>query len=338
MNEKLHGMVTFFKQRSQTKKKVQDIANKNVQFNAEDFSVIAKNFNITELEASHLIDLLKNCFSDTGRFRRNFFEMNVPHFLKYESKVFEFLWHYLKGLALRQDRVAFLNALQLLVAKLNEPQDALRILLEDIFNRSSSLAYSDRNGLMLGNILLRRFNREENSNIELTPEEVLLVRGGLNLEMVDVVLEFFEENQELVMRKVRKINEALHKASTKTKFEKDEMQPRFLLYLIRELVIFISLAGGELPLTVVLGVVQEYSRPSTPYYKDMKNKENLKYSLQFLQVAARALRRFNEPQSDAVFEGIASKEVLFVNLNEEDAAHGKYVKRVIDRIMQPTGC
>ena len=225
LHEKLHGMVSFFKQRSQTKKKVRDIANKDVHFNAEDFSVIARNFKITELEASHLIDLLKNCFSDNGRFRRNFFEVNIPHFLKYESKVFEFLWHYLKELPLRQDRVAFLNALQILVAKLDEPQDALKILLVDIFNRSSALSFSDRNGLMLGNILLRNFNREENSNIELSPEEVLLVRQGLNLAMVDVVLEFFAEHQEMVMRKVRRINEVLTRASIKAQYEKDEMQP-----------------------------------------------------------------------------------------------------------------
>jgi hypothetical protein len=337
IHEKIHGMVTFFKQRSATKKKVRDIANKNVQFSAEDFSVIARNFEITELEASHLIDLLKNCFSDNGRFRRNFFEMNIPHFLKYESKVFEFLWHYLKELSLRQDRVAFLNALQLLVVKLDEPKDALRTLLADIFNRSSTLSYSDRNGLMLGNILFRYYNREENSNIELSPEEVLLVRKGLNHEMVDVVLEFFEEHQELVMRKVRRINEVLNQSSAKAEYGEEDMQPRFLLYLMRELVIFLALTGGELSMMVVNGIVKEFGKPSSKFYKDMKNKKNLKYSLQFLQVAARALRRFNEPQFEAVFEEIASKAVLFVNLAEENPSYATYVTRVLDRIMQPAG-
>ena len=106
---------------------------------------------------------------------------------------------------------------------------------------------------------------------------------------------------------------------------------------MRELTIFFALVGGELSLAVVQGIVQEYGRPSTTFYKNMKDKKNLKYSLQFLQVAARSLRRFNEPMSDAVFEGIAGKEILFVNLFEENSSYANYVKRVMDRIMQPAG-
>ena len=96
LHQKLFGLVSYFKQRALTKKKVRDITSKTVKFDEEDFSVIARNFKITEAEAAHLVILLKECFSDTGRFRRSFFEKNIPEFLKYENKVFEFLWLYLK--------------------------------------------------------------------------------------------------------------------------------------------------------------------------------------------------------------------------------------------------
>ncbi|MFN2368239.1 MAG: hypothetical protein ABR605_04730, partial [Desulfurivibrionaceae bacterium] len=222
LHDKILGLLSFFKQRSSTKKKVRDITNKDVIFGSEDYSVIARNFRITELEASHLIDLLRGCFDDNGRFRRAYFEKNIPQFIQYESKVFEFLWHYLKELSTRQDRVSFLNALQILVARLTRPQDALKILIGDIFNRTPAVNFSDRNGLILATILLRSKNREERSNVELTPEEVLLVRKGLKSEMVEVVVAFLEKNQENVIQKVRKITQELFAASARENFQEEE--------------------------------------------------------------------------------------------------------------------
>ena len=334
IHEKLRGLLSFFKQRSTTKKKIKDITNKDVKFGSEDYSVIAKNFKITELEASHLIDLLRGCFDDNGRFRRIFFERNIPEFVQYESKVFEFLWHYLKELATRQDRVSFLNALQLLVAKLKRPQDALKILTSDIFNRSSSVNFSDRNGLILATILLRYRNREERSNVELTPEEVLLVRKGLNEEMVKVVLDFLEKNKEYVIQKVRNITKNLFTSSARENHKDGEMQPHFLLYLLRELAIFLALIGSDLSQAIIYGLVKEFGKPDSPYYKDMKDKENLRHSLLLLQVATRALKRFNDPQSEAILDEIAKQEDLFVDLYS-DPSHLRNVKRVLSRINNP---
>lgn len=326
------GLLSFFKQRSTTKKKVNNIANKNVEFGSEDYSVIARNFKITELEASHLIDLLKACFNDHGRFRRANFEKNIPEFVQYESKVFEFLWHYLKELSTRQDRVSFLNAMQPLVAELKKPGDALRILITDLFNRTSIVNYSDRNGLILATILIRHKNLEKRSNIELTPEEVLLVRKGLNEEMVRVVFDFLDKNKENVIQKVRNITKILFTSSSLETHKWDaEMQPHFLLYLLRELVIFLALIGGYSSQAIIHGLVKEFGNPDSSYYKEMHNKENLRHSLLLLQVAARALRRFNDPQSNAILDEIAKKEPAFLGLHN-DSAHHINVKRVLGKI------
>jgi hypothetical protein len=330
IHEKILGLLSFFKQRSTTKKKVKDITNKNVKFDSEDYAVIAKNFKITELEASHLIDLLRDCFDDNGRFRRIFFEKNIPEFVQYESKVFEFLWHYLKELATRQDRVSFLNALQILVAKLKRPQDALGILLVDIFNRAP-VNFTDRNGLILVTILLRNKNREERSNVELTPEEVLLVRKGLNENMVKVVLEFFEKNRQPVIEKVRNITKVLFASSARETPVAGEMPPHFLLYLLRELVIFLALVGGDSSQAIIHGLTKDFGNPDSPYYRDMKDKENLRHSLLLLQVAIRALRRFNDPQSTDLFDEIAKTEEMFVGLSS-DPAHRRNVARVMAKI------
>ena len=331
IHEKILGLLSFFKQRSTTKKKIKDITNKDVKFGTEDYSVIAKNFKITEQEASHLIDLLRACFDDNGRFRRVFFEKNIPEFVQYESKVFEFLWHYLKELSTRQDRVSFLNALQLLVAKLKRPQDALKILISDMFNRSSAINFSDRNGLTLATILLRYRNMEKRSNVEQTPEEVLLVRKGLNEDMVKVVLDFLEKHQEYVIQKVRNITRLLFSSSARESQKAGEMQPRFLLYLLRELTIFLALIGSDSSQAIIHGLVKEFGNPDSSYFKNMKDKEDLRYSLLLLQVATRALKRFNDPQSDAILDEIAKKGDLFINLYS-DPAHLRNVERVLSRI------
>ncbi|MFN2365210.1 MAG: hypothetical protein ABR523_01960 [Desulfurivibrionaceae bacterium] len=331
LHDKILGLLSFFKQRSSTKKKVRDITNKDVIFGSEDYSVIARNFRITELEASHLIDLLRGCFDDNGRFRRAYFEKNIPQFIQYESKVFEFLWHYLKELSTRQDRVSFLNALQILVARLTRPQDALKILIGDIFNRTPAVNFSDRNGLILATILLRSKNREERSNVELTPEEVLLVRKGLKSEMVEVVVAFLEKNQENVIQKVRKITQELFAASARENFQEEEMQPHFLLYLLRELVVFLALVGNDSSRAIIYGLIKEFGDPESSYYTGMKDKGNIRHSLLLLQVATRTLQRFNDPQSDDILNEISHKEEQFINLFSHPS-HLSNVQRVMTKI------
>ncbi len=331
IHDKILGLLSFFKQRSTTKKKVRDITNKDVIFGSEDYSVIARNFRITELEASHLIDLLRGCFDDNGRFRRAYFEKNIPQFIQYESKVFEFLWHYLKELSTRQDRVSFLNALQILVARLTRPQDALKILIGDIFNRTPAVNFSDRNGLILATILLRSKNREERSNVELTPEEVLLVRKGLKSEMVEVAVAFLEKNQENVIQKVRKITQELFAASVKENFQEEEMQPHFLIYLLRELVIFLALVGDDSSRAIIYGLIKEFGDPESSYYTGMKDKSNIRHSLLLLQVATRTLQRFNDPQADDLLDEISHKEEQFVNLLSHPSHLGN-VQRVMTKI------
>lgn len=332
MHEKISGLLRFFKQRSTTKKKVREIASNKVIFDAADYAVIARNFQVSEGEAARLLDLLKSCFDDLGHFRRTFFEKNIPQFVKFGNKVFEFLWHYLKELDNRNDRVAFLNAMQPLVAGLSHPQDALQVLLADIFNRSGAISYSDRNGLILATLLLRQNGWQTRSQIELTPEEVLKVREGLDQEMLKAVTAFLEQNQDSVINKFRMITESLlKKASAGAELAPGEMAPRFLLLLQREMVIFLALAGGESSLAIIQGVVRDFGNPESTYYQAMGKKENMRHSLQLLQVAVRCLRRFEDPQALSLIDVVASRSRDFIMLCE-DPAHHLYVKKVMEEI------
>ena len=146
-----------------------------------------------------------------------------------------------------------------------------------------------------------------------------------------MVLDDFEKNQEYVIRKIRNITRLLFTSSAKEGRKDGEMQPRFLLYLLRELAIFLALIDSDLSHAIIHGLVKEFGNPESPYYNDMKNKENLRHSLLLLQVASRALKRFNDPQSSAILAEIAKKEDLFVGLHD-DSFHRKNVERVLSKI------
>jgi hypothetical protein len=331
LHEKILDFLSFFIRRSSIKKKVQDIANKNVWFDDDDYAVIAKNFKISKEDAVSLIGLLRDCFDFNGNFRRSFFEKNIPGFVRCGSKVFEFLWHYLKELPLRNDRVAFLNALQALVAQFEQPKPALNILLSDIFDRAANVKFSDRNAFILATALLCSSKSPGRSHIELTPEDILQIKKDLNPDTISAVLKFFEQHHDNIIQKFRLITELLLKSSAKENFAENEMQPRFLLYLIREMVIFFSLIGGKSAHAIIRGVVLEFGDPLSAYYREMKNKENLRHSLQLLQIAARSLRRFEDPQDINLLWEIVSNKDAFVQLYDEPDPLN-HVQRVMEKI------
>ncbi|MEN8142975.1 MAG: hypothetical protein ABFQ82_05190 [Thermodesulfobacteriota bacterium] len=337
LHKSLFGLVSYFKQRSVTKKKVRDITNKAIQFDAEDYAVIAKNFNVSHKEAAHLVELLRECFSETGRFRRSFFEKNISAFLKYESRVFEFLWHYLKELKHRDDRVAFLNSIQILVSKLKKPQIAMQVLLDDIFSPAVACSFSDRNGLILANILLRSYNKEEKSNVELTPEEVLFVKGGLQKNMIRMAQKYFKRNHEQVMEKISRLIGLILKKPFISKLHQEEKMPaKFVAFLLREVVIFLSLVGGELAMTVVRGVVQEFGNPESAFYSKAEDKALVAQGVKLLQVAARGLKRFDDPSAMEVLLMISCREQEFTSL-DNDRKYQAMVNNIMHRLVQLDG-
>ncbi len=331
MHEKIHGLLSFFKQRSDTKKKVLGIASNRVIFDDRDYAVIARSFKISEQQATHLLELLKSCFDDLGHFRRTFFERNIPEFIRFGSKIFEFFWHYLKELENRNDRISFLNAMYPLVVQLSNPQEALLVLLTDVFSRTAEIKSTDRNGLILSSLLLVRDNLQTSCNIELTPEEVLKIREGLNREMIEVVTAFLDQNREVVTNKFRRITEALLKDSAGEEPEVGEMSPRFLLYLLREMLILLALSGGASSLALIQGVVRDFGNPEATYYQTKGKEENLRYFLQVLQVAVHCLRRYEDPQALAQIDILVSRARDFICLSA-DSAQQTYARKVFENI------
>jgi len=71
LTQKLQGMVVYFKRRVQTKKKIKNMAHTSIDFDAEDYEAIARDFDISVEEAKAFLELLKGCFDGAGNFLRN---------------------------------------------------------------------------------------------------------------------------------------------------------------------------------------------------------------------------------------------------------------------------
>ena len=318
---KLFDMVSFFKRRSGTKKKMREMISKNIDFDVQDYETIAQDFGITPDDAGNLMELLKSCFDAKGHFVRAAFEKNIPAFAKYEKKVFEFLWYYLKEIMVRDDRVAFLNSIQTLISQMKQRKKALRVLLEDCIGSPEKISFSDRNALILANVLIRKYNKELWTDIEITPEEVLLVRDGLDRDVIKEIAPFLDEKQELVFGKVRRIHRKA-KEMIDSGVEDKPVPLRYLFSLERECAIFLSLVGGPTAHKILHGVVQEYGNPESEIYHLTTSAKHMKEFMRLLQVSARGLGRFSEMEDITLLKEVHAAEEGFSNLTKAET--GRY--------------
>jgi hypothetical protein len=141
---------------------------------------VSRSFKIPLHDIKKITLLIERLFDGQGNFIRKTFEPMLDELARHGNHAFELLWCYFKALKGRANRVSFLNALQHLISRIKRPKHALRFLLADFCRHPEKVEPSDRNAIMLANILLRTYNKELDVDIEMTPEEVLNVRNGLD--------------------------------------------------------------------------------------------------------------------------------------------------------------
>jgi hypothetical protein len=315
LSKKLQSMVAYFKRRVLTKQKIKEMVQKPIDFDAQDYETIARDFGISVDEAKTFLELLKGCFDGQGNFIRSAFDKNLTHMAKYGVKVFGFLWHYLKETLKRKDRVAFLNSLQSLILEMRQSPAALTLLLEDFCRKPSQVMFSDRNALILANVLLRKYNKEIHNDIEITPEEVLLVQNGLSSKAVNAAGDAIEERADAFFQKIRTIHGELLRG-----FRKEGGMPlRFLLSLERECYIFLSLIGRPLGHTVVKSAVKIYGNPGSEIYGKKREKGLEEACLKHLRVAVRGLSRYRDSADMTLLSQVRGMEQDFLAIRKDKA-------------------
>jgi hypothetical protein len=328
VDENLLKMIDISKERSATKKKIKPLQSLTAQFNAQDYEALAKEFDISVQEAEDIIALLKSCFDSNGDFLKGNFQKNVPEFARYEKKVFEILWQYLKQTPGRDDRLPFLNSLQLLNAQIQQPKKALRVLLADFVLDPTKVSFSDRNAMMLASQFLRKYNKEANLDIEITPEEVLLVKEGLDKAVAHYAAWRIDANQKLFFEKLVTIRKKLIESLDPVFVDADVLPVRYLLALEREVHIFLSLVGGSTAHTALRGAVKVYGSPESDIYLSKEAHHHTAALLQHLAVFIRGFGRLGKENDSALLEEVKGAEEGFMRLGR-GTRHEALVRRVM---------
>jgi hypothetical protein len=327
----LKSMLGFFKARSAIKKKMQNLAQRGISFDENDYEVIAKDFGISTDDARMLIETFQGCFDDEGSFLRDAFSRNLSQFAKYKKKIFEFLWHYLKQMSRREDRIALLNSLQMLIPQLQQPQAIVRTLLADFSKSPDSIALSDRSALVLMTLLMSNYNKDLGKDIEITPEEVLGITKGVDTKMIAGVSKLIDGSQEKYFKKFRTIHRKLNELLVRSHAAGEQISLRDIFALEREVYIFLSLVGGNTARALLRSAVQVFGDPRGTIYYFHESERFLPSLLQLLRVVSRGLGRVGLKNDLNLLEDIKEREGEFFDAVGQ-TGHQEHVKRAMEYV------
>jgi hypothetical protein len=328
VDKRLLTVVDEARQKSVNKKKNRMALNPTADFSDQDLETIAKDFDIPAKDVEKIVTTFRKCFDSQNNFLRASFEKNVPEFATCKKKVFDILWEFLKQTPHRGDRLPFINSLQLLIKEIKNPISAIKVLLSDIIIDPSSIQYPDRNAMMLANQFLRTYNKEINMDIEITPEEVLLVQEGLDTSVVNYATWKVDSNQKAFFDKFITIRKKLIDSLDIDSPDSHHLPIRFLLALEREIHIFLSLVGGSAAYTVIKGALNVYGNPSSQVYLMKESQNNMTALLQHLAVLIRGFGRLGTQKDLELLNEVRNNEDGFLALGN-DARHEAMVRRIL---------
>jgi len=319
------------KDRLAARKKMATALRSDGQFTEQDYAQLSKTFNIPIQEAEEIAQLLKGCFDSRGNFQRALFEKNVAGFAGHPRKIFEVLWEFLREIPRRSDRLPFLNSLQLLVKELKQPKQAARILVSDFIMDTADVSFPDRNALMLAIQFMRTYNREINMDIEITPEEVMMVKKGLDPGVARYLAWKIDGEQKRFVEKIVTIRKKLIHSFEQEGSDLKVLPIRFLLALEREVHIFLALVGGKTAAAVIQGALSVYGNPASQIYLLKESPSYISGLMHHLGILIRGIGRVGQESDFELLDEIKKRQQGFMNLSEE-SRHQALVRRTLPAI------
>jgi hypothetical protein len=291
MKGELLGILSLGKESRETERRLALIDQLVQQPRDENIEAVARAIKLPVHDTRKITGLIRKLFDERGNFIRQSFDPMLDELARHGNMSFELLWGYFKALKGRANRVAFLNSLQHLISRIERPKHALRLLLSDFCRQPGKVAPTDRNAVMLSNILLRTYNKELDVDIELTPEEVLNVRNGLAREIVHYAQFRLDAMDYRFTTKIRTIHEMMTTRLTAPSLDRQMPSVRHLLYLEREIYIFLALLSGRTAHLVLFSALKEYGDPQAGIYRHPRAATYLPVFLQQLKIIARGATR-----------------------------------------------
>jgi hypothetical protein len=182
---------------------------------------------------------------------------------------------------------------------------------------------------MLVNQFLRTYNKEINMDIEITPEEVLLIKEGLNTAAVNYAGWKVDGDQKAFLKKFGTIRKRLLESLNTNSADSNQLPIRFLLALEREIHIFLALVGGSTAYTVIRGALNVYGDPESRVYQSQESQNHISALLQHLGVLIRGFGRLGKIEDLALLDDVKSRQEMFLSLVGEDVRHNTLVRRFI---------
>lgn len=316
VHSQIYKLVSFYKGRSATRKKMVGMVHNPIRFEDRDYDILSKDFSISLPDAKALVSKLKACFGENGGFKKGSFHEAIPHLTQYEQKIFEFLWHHMKDAIAPRDRVPFLNCLQTLTGRMNQPKRAFKVLLEDICSDPEKVQFSDNKAVMLANMILHRPDKSL-ADYEITPEDIVLHRHNLDAMVVEYAGWRIEKEKDPFLTKAQtihnKLNESLNLGHTSDK----QIPATVMLNLERELYIFLTLVECDTGKAILRSAVSEFGDPDSEVFGRKESQEYMSGLLQILRVALRGLGTIGSMQDIGLLEAVKEKEESFQRLKKE---------------------
>jgi hypothetical protein len=287
-----------------------------IAFKPRDYEILAKDFRISHDDAVALVDELKGCFGEGGRFRKKSFHGACGHFKQYEQKIFGFLWHHMKDAILPEDRVAFLNALQDLTAQMKQPKRAFKILIEDICSDPEKVQFADNKALMLVNLIVHRPDKSL-ADYEITPEDIVLNHQNLDPMVVQYASWRIDKEREQFFTKVQTIHNKVLEALSLGETSGKQIPASVLLNLERELYIFLSMVACDTGKSILRSAVNEYGDPASDIYHRKESDKFLGGMMQNLRVSLRGLGSVGGMQDIHILEEVKQHNEDFQRLKND---------------------
>lgn len=207
-------------------------------------------------------------------------------------------------------------------------------IMKDFFYYPLQLHYADINSMILINLLMFKNFGNENYDFGHTPEDFIVTNEEKNAQLVErLSLKISNEWEDRVYEKLKTIRKQFE-LSLQSPDDWVEMMPAtYLLDLLREVFIFLTLVGGMKIHKILRDVVEEYGDPESKIYHFKKSAEHTTQILQFLKVAIRCLFVLREENDVEVFNMIKIFEQKFFALkglpHKDVSVHKELVKKII---------
>jgi hypothetical protein len=329
--DNLLNIIDTAKDRSAARQKKRAAIRVDGKFGANDYELLSQTFEISIQEAEEIGRLLKSCFDNQGNFQRTLFEKNVPGFADHPRKIFEILWALLREIPRRSDRVPSLNSLQLLVKEIQQPMQAAKVLVSDFILDPRGVSFPDRNALMLVIQFLRTYNKEINMDIEITPEEVLMVHKGLDAGVARYLAWKIDGEHKRFVEKMATIRSKLIQSLEQAGGDVNVLPIRFLLALEREAHILLAIIGGQTATDVIQEALNAYGNPGSRIFLLKESPDFFTSLLQHLGILIRGIGRVGHAKDFALLDEIQKRQQGFMDLSAEPR-HTALVRRTLGAI------